>query len=452
VLKATPVKVGENVKNTKVWSKPQISKNQVPMPFKSPSAGYKSENIQNVEFSPDYSNVKKASIAFNKSTVSAKISRFSSHDEKLTISKKAETHKNEEIKSSRKEVEKPKLLVTNSNHSKPSLATIDNSRYSSNEVQNSNSLTRKSSHSNSSVNKYENPNSSKSLLTNSNNQNPLLKKDGNSNSLNPAKKSVITSKVVKSSTESLNNHNQIHSNESPTKLKTQSGSVTKLVQNVKNQTRKSPETSKLNLTSATTLLLKPDSPVPSDQPTFVVHVDRSRDKKKVDVECVEEYYEIPESPENQNEMKSQNLEYFEPDQYEEFSNKENDKLSDIYAKYLQIIDDNDNSTRINRKVMFADEDDNEYEPIDRTDCQEKVKESPVISKATEKEDTKEKPEAVCDITIKNAKTSDSFVKNSTSYATVKTTKIASPALCSDPQKQPGKGLIHNLYSLALCLS
>ena len=65
-------------------------------------------------------------------------------------------------------------------------------------------------------------------------------------------------------------------------------------------------------------------------------------------------------------MNSQHLEDFEPDLYEEFNNQEDGKISNIYSKYLKIIDDNENSTKSDKKVMFADEDDNEYEPIDRT--------------------------------------------------------------------------------------
>ena len=65
-------------------------------------------------------------------------------------------------------------------------------------------------------------------------------------------------------------------------------------------------------------------------------------------------------------MNPQHLENFEPDLYEEFSNQEDDKISNIYSKYLNIIDDNENSTKSVTKVVFADEDDNEYEPIDRT--------------------------------------------------------------------------------------
>ena len=65
-------------------------------------------------------------------------------------------------------------------------------------------------------------------------------------------------------------------------------------------------------------------------------------------------------------MNSQHLENFEPDLYEEFNNQEDGKIYNIYSKYLKIIDDNENSTKSDKKVIFANEDDNEYEPIDRT--------------------------------------------------------------------------------------
>jgi hypothetical protein len=82
VLKANPDKVGKKVKNTKIWSKPQISINQVPRPYKPPSAKLLSEYDQNSSSGAEYSNVKKASLALNKSAVSAKISKYSSQDEK----------------------------------------------------------------------------------------------------------------------------------------------------------------------------------------------------------------------------------------------------------------------------------------------------------------------------------------------------------------------------------
>ena len=68
---------------------------------------------------------------------------------------------------------------------------------------------------------------------------------------------------------------------------------------------------------------------------------------KVDVECGEEYYEIPEFP--QNEMNYQHLENFQPDLYEEFSNQDDEKISNINFNYLKIIDDNENSTKIDKK-------------------------------------------------------------------------------------------------------
>ena len=65
-------------------------------------------------------------------------------------------------------------------------------------------------------------------------------------------------------------------------------------------------------------------------------------------------------------MNSPYLEDFETDLYEEFNNQEDEKISNIYSKYLKIIDDNEDLTKSDKKVMFANQDDNEYEPIDRT--------------------------------------------------------------------------------------
>ena len=256
MLKAAPDKLGKNVKNTKVWSKPLISKNQVPKPYKPPSAIINSEMVQTFKSSPEYSNVKKASIVLKNTAVSAKISRFSSHDEKPTTSKKSET--------------------------------FDILRHPSNEVENSNSLIRKLSHTNSSTNKYEkkaeNSNSlmNKSSSQNMNNSKLLLK-----NSFIPAKNAVFRPKVIKSSTEPLNKelkHNPMNSNGSPTKLKKQIGSVINqskppLVQNLQNQTSKLSETSKVKSPVATKVELQHASAVPSDKPAFIVHVERSSGKK-----------------------------------------------------------------------------------------------------------------------------------------------------------------------------
>ena len=52
------------------------------------------------------------------------------------------------------------------------------------------------------------------------------------------------------------------------------------------------------------------------------------------------------------------------------------------------------------------------------DYQVREKETPVLSK-----DAQKAPKVAFDITIKNIKTSDTFVKNNTRYATVKTTKV-----------------------------
>ena len=120
-----------------------------------------------------------------------------------------------------------------------------------------------------------------------NNSNPLLKKDDNSNSCIPAKKSAFTPKVIRSSTESLNKELkliQMNSNRSPTKLKTQTVSVINqskppLVQNVQNQTRKLSETSKVKSPVATKVELQHASQVSGGKPAFIVHVDRSSQKK-----------------------------------------------------------------------------------------------------------------------------------------------------------------------------
>ena len=64
-------------------------------------------------------------------------------------------------------------------------------------------------------------------------------------------------------------------------------------------------------------------------------------------------------------MVSRQLEDFEPDIYEEFSNPEDEKTLPSHSKYLEILDDHYSSTKSDKKVMFADDSDNEYEPIDR---------------------------------------------------------------------------------------
>ena len=62
----------------------------------------------------------------------------------------------------------------------------------------------------------------------------------------------------------------------------------------------------------------------------------------------------------------ENVEDFEPDLYEEFNIGEDEKTLNIFSKYLKIIDEHEDSIESDTKVMFANVDDNEYEPIDRT--------------------------------------------------------------------------------------
>ena len=61
-----------------------------------------------------------------------------------------------------------------------------------------------------------------------------------------------------------------------------------------------------------------------------------------------------------------NVEDFEPDFYEEFNIGEDEKTLNNHSKYLKIIDEDEDSIESDKKVKFANEDDNEYEPIDRT--------------------------------------------------------------------------------------
>ena len=62
----------------------------------------------------------------------------------------------------------------------------------------------------------------------------------------------------------------------------------------------------------------------------------------------------------------ENVEDFEPDLYEEFNIGEDEKTLNTVSKYLKIIDEHEDSIESDIKVMFANVDDNEYEPIDRT--------------------------------------------------------------------------------------
>ena len=65
-----------------------MSSFQVPKPYKPPSSNMKTEKVEKFSSSPEYSNVKKASITLKKSAVSAKISQFSKPEEKPTMTKK----------------------------------------------------------------------------------------------------------------------------------------------------------------------------------------------------------------------------------------------------------------------------------------------------------------------------------------------------------------------------
>ena len=59
------------------------------------------------------------------------------------------------------------------------------------------------------------------------------------------------------------------------------------------------------------------------------------------------------------------VEELESGLYEEFNHiKEEHFLNN--SKYMKILGDQDSLTKSDTKVVFVDEDDNEYEPIDRT--------------------------------------------------------------------------------------
>jgi hypothetical protein len=59
----------------------------------------------------------------------------------------------------------------------------------------------------------------------------------------------------------------------------------------------------------------------------------------------------------------ENAEDFEPDLYEDFNIGEDEKTLNIISKYLKIIDEHEES---NKKIKFANVEDDEYEHIDRT--------------------------------------------------------------------------------------
>ena len=59
------------------------------------------------------------------------------------------------------------------------------------------------------------------------------------------------------------------------------------------------------------------------------------------------------------------VEELESGLYEEFNHiKEENFLNN--SKYMKILGDQDSLRKSDKKVVFVDEDDNEYEPIDRT--------------------------------------------------------------------------------------
>ena len=183
--------------------------NQVPKPYKPPSSNLKAKKVDNFPSSPEYSNVKKASLASKNSAVSAKISQFSSHGEKPAMSPKPQNKKVD--------------------HSKSSISP------------------RKSPTSKAEVTKKTNGTLNKDI------KQDQLKSDGSLTKLGKQNGSVINKSK-------------------PT--------ISKTLQNPKptvNQTKKSPTPAKVTLSCDLTPALQKD--VASDKPAFVVHVDRSSQKK-----------------------------------------------------------------------------------------------------------------------------------------------------------------------------
>jgi len=412
----------------------KVSLNQVPKPYKPPPKS--SQRIESVPASPEYSNVKKASLALKKSTISTKISTLeekSSAVEKQTNgsagkagkaktfnkgehSKNSPISTNRDIKleSSRKLEERVESSsVKNEKRLKTLNTTVDKSKsvlcaknQKANVANSSTNIKKKSESVNSpevptnnAKNSVENANISKSAPEHVNHIKPYI----------PPKKLAVKSTVANNSSNGLEKNakqDKVNGKESRANLEKQEE---KVINKLNSRSQLSKQVNK----PQEYCVSRPDQPS--------LHCDKTTtmpsQNKSLDIGDDEEYYEIPEYPQTKI-----NVEY-EPGLYEEFNYKEKTNLLKKNFKYLDILGDNGTSPISDNKEVIVDEDDNEYEPIDRMDFHGGVKQSEIMSKETGKSDT-DISEAAGRRIVKYVKTSNNFVKNNIEYATVKTEKIS----------------------------
>jgi len=384
----------------------KISANQLPKPYKPPATSA-IKPVKTKPVIPEYSNVKKNGSTARKSQVLDKISKFSTPEEKPATIKNSLQKPAVKLKTSQTLNEKPKSAVKSKENSSSSVNS-QKPPVSSKLVENSKCSTKSQERLNSpSIASPKSPsdtsNNPKSAANGIHKSIPQKQSNGVTKPSIPNKLSAFKThpnnlqkeqKEQQKVTNSVKTKSEIIKNSN---IKDTSGRVTwkKSVENSKTESLESSNSESVQSSK--------------QQPAFIVHVDRSSQIKKVGIETVDEYYEIPQSPQNEKYSPRDDAfseDSFEPEIYEEFNLQE-----ETSAKYLEILD-NEVIAKSAKKVLFV-ESDNEYEPIDRTDCLKKEKESPQLFK------TKEAPQENLD-----AKTSPSIKLNgmTNSYATVKTTK------------------------------
>jgi len=355
----------------------KISMNQVPKPYKTPRSDQRIEKIEGFLAAPEYSNIKKASLALKKSSVSTKVSTLEekSKNIKEVTETKTKTKTPEKplpktsnrIKSSNgsisstKRVENSSSMRNISNIKSPNgnakyLKTVDKNIEDSKSPDPSDNMAFKDNVSKSSIEvkkKFESSNSHMSISNakkSVNNTKSSLKHVNKTKSHIPPENSVVKPTVSNKSSNLLKKNakeNQSNSNESQAELEKLNGRV------INNNSVKNKETNKLELESASNgAIVQPfEASAPSDKPAFIVHVDRASQKK---------------------------------------------------------------------------------------DCQDEVKDSEVMIKTSEKKETKEASATAGKRIIRYIKTSNNFVKNNTEYATVKAEKVSTIAGSSHQPRSPTK--------------
>jgi len=413
--KVTPIQ--NKIQNSKV------SLNQVPKPYKPPpSSIQKVETIKTEAAFPEYSNVKKASLALNKSTISSKISTL---EKKALPIEKINTGNLGNTKVSRndgspKSTPRPKTLAENIDNTSSSVERTTNATTST-------AKTRFAKHSN----------------------NPLETSKSNLSYKNPKPKSNAA-KTSPDATKNLAIPSSPEVLRSIMKNHVKNTNISKsLPEHVKN---KKPNIPIKNLVVKSTVdNICSNSMEKNAKKNYMNGKESLAKGEKKNGQVFDISNNVPKKLPNEHAMKP-------PLDSVGIADGEH-SVSIADGEHSLSIADGEHSVSIadgEHTVSIAD-DEHSVQPamivlVDRTnqnkDYHGGVTQSEIMSKTSEKSVTKDVSEEAGRRIVKYVKTSNNFVKNNTEYATVKTEKISTTAKTSwQPSSHPGSRYLERALPL-----